>query len=227
MRIGQRQNRCSHYFSQDSRTAGHTTRQTTNKIRMEERDYYHKLFRQVAGNLMWFLAGLAVCGLITVGIHRYSLEEETRDTVTVVKVKVDTLFREKPVPVKEYLIRYARVARVNDSLKTEHETDDVLSYSGNSNATEGTSAEPTFTIPISQKEYKDSTYHAWVSGYMASLDSIEVYQKNILTTQTITEWRKPPRLSFGITGGYGYGLGSGSFEPFVGIGVSYRLWPRR
>ena len=192
---------------------------------MEERDYYHKLFRQVAGNLMWFLAGLAVCGLITVGIHRYSLEEETRDTVTVVKVKVDTLFREKPVPVKEYLIRYARVARVNDSLKTEHEADDVLSYSEEINATEGTSAESTFTIPITQKEYRDSTYRAWVSGYMANLDSIEVYRRNVYTTKTITVSKKAPRLSVGVVGGYGYGLRSQRMEPFVGVGINWRFVP--
>lgn len=192
---------------------------------MEERDYYHKLFRQVAGNLMWFLAGLAVCGLITVGIHRCSLEEETRDTVAVVKVKVDTLFREKPVPVKEYLIRYARVARVNDSLKTEHETENVLSYSENINATEGTSAEPTFTIPITQKEYRDSTYRAWVSGYMANLDSIEVYRRNVYTTQTITVRKKTPKVSFGVVGGYGYGFRSRQMEPFIGVGINWRFVP--
>lgn len=185
---------------------------------MEERDYYHKLFRQVAGNLMWFLAGLAVCGLITVGIHRCSLEEETRDTVTVVKVKVDTLFREKPVPVKEYLVRYARVARVNDSLKTEHD-------SGNVNATEGTSAEPTFTIPITQKEYRDSTYRAWVSGYMANLDSIEVYRRNVYTTQTITVRKKAPKVSLGVVGGYGYGFRSRQMEPFIGVGINWRFVP--
>ncbi|WP_346343117.1 DUF6808 domain-containing protein, partial [Bacteroides pyogenes] len=32
-------------------------------------------------------------------------------------------------------------------------------------------------IPIEQKTYKDSLYTAWVSGYMAKLDSIEIYSQ--------------------------------------------------
>lgn len=192
-----------------------------------------KRLERIIVSWLIFLIGIGTYTCIVLGImsmcsHDTELE---KDTVQVTMVVVDTLLEKQPVPVKEEVVRYVRVPCVKESEKTEHETGGVLSYSENINApdteNEGTSAEPTFTIPISQKEYKDSTYHAWVSGYMASLDSIEVYQRNILTTQTITAWRKPPRLSFGITGGYGYGLGSGSFEPFVGIGVSYRLWPRR
>ena len=39
-------------------------------------------------------------------------------------------------------------------------------------------------IPIVQKEYSDdSTYTAWVSGYRPSLDSINIYRKNISTNK--------------------------------------------
>ena len=194
---------------------------------MEEKDYFHRFFWIVMDNLLGFFIGLMVCGVISFCVCKCSLqtpEEQMRDTVTVVTVKKDTFFREKPVPVKEYIIRYARVDCVKDSLKTEHETDDVLSYSGNSNASdEGTPAEPTFTIPITQKEYRDSTYRAWVSGYMATLDSIEVYRRNVFTTQTITVRKKAPRMSVGVVGGYGYGIRSKQLEPFIGVGFSWRL----
>lgn len=72
-------------------------------------------------------------------------------------------------------------------------------------------------IPISQKVYKDSLYTAWVSGYQAKLDSIEVYQK----TQTIyiRDKLKRKRFGVGVQVGYGYPCGM-----YAGIGVSYNLF---
>lgn len=74
-----------------------------------------------------------------------------------------------------------------------------------------------------QKRYADSTYTAWVSGYKPSLDSIEVYRKTVVQRETITLRKKTPRWGLGITGGYGYGTKNKGFEPFVGIGVYYRI----
>lgn len=72
-------------------------------------------------------------------------------------------------------------------------------------------------IPISQKVYKDSLYTAWVSGYRAKLDSIEVYQK----TQTIyiRDKLKRKRFGVGVQVGYGYPCGM-----YAGIGISYNLF---
>ena len=78
-------------------------------------------------------------------------------------------------------------------------------------------------IPIVKKKYADSTYTAWVSGYNPSLDSIEVYRKTEVQRETITLRNKAPRWGIGITGGYGYGTRNKGFEPFVGIGVYYRI----
>ena len=78
-------------------------------------------------------------------------------------------------------------------------------------------------IPIVQKRYADTTYTAWVSGYMPSLDSIEVYRKTVVHRDTITLRKKAPRWGIGITGGYGYGSRNKGFEPFVGIGVYFRI----
>ena len=78
-------------------------------------------------------------------------------------------------------------------------------------------------IPIVQKRYADSTYTAWVSGYKPSLDSIEVYRKTEVQRETITLRKISPRWGIGVTGGYGYGTKNKVFEPFVGIGVYYRI----
>ena len=73
-------------------------------------------------------------------------------------------------------------------------------------------------VPIVQKVYTDSTYTAWVSGYRARLDSIAVYRQ----TQTVTVRQKPRRWSIGLQAGYG--LTPQGPQPYVGVGVTYRLW---
>lgn len=80
----------------------------------------------------------------------------------------------------------------------------------------------TVTIPITQKRYSDSTYTAWVSGYEAQLDSIEVYQRTQTIYNTVTERRKIPPWGIGITAGYG--VGKRGLTPYIGIGVTYRLF---
>ena len=77
-------------------------------------------------------------------------------------------------------------------------------------------------VPITQKEYQDSLYHAWVSGYLPNLDSIKVKERTITNTVTITNTIKR-KWNIGVTGGYGYGFVSGKLEPFIGVGVSYNL----
>lgn len=80
-------------------------------------------------------------------------------------------------------------------------------------------------IPIEQAIYRDSTknarYEAYVSGYKASLDSINIQclqsEKIIMKTERIP----PRRIGFGLQIGFGY---SGKVAPYVGVGVQYRLW---
>ncbi len=73
------------------------------------------------------------------------------------------------------------------------------------------------TIPITQKEYRDSTYEAWISGYEANLDSINVFNKTVYKTATT----KAKRWGLGIQAGCGIG-GKGT-SPYIGIGVQYNL----
>lgn len=76
-------------------------------------------------------------------------------------------------------------------------------------------------VPIHQKEYKDSNYTAYVSGYNAKLDSIEIRTKVVTITQTKTKFRT---WNIGITGGYGYGFQSKRLEPFIGVGLTLNLF---
>lgn len=77
-------------------------------------------------------------------------------------------------------------------------------------------------IPITQKEYRDSTYEAWVSGYEVNLDSINVFSKTITKTiYTTSAASKNKHWGLGIQAGGGYGLHG--FSPYIGIGVQYNF----
>ena len=78
-------------------------------------------------------------------------------------------------------------------------------------------------IPITQKQYADSTYTAWVSGYKPSLDSIYVYPRHDVATITNTIRLKPKRWGVGLNVGYGITPKNG-MQPYIGIGVNYNLF---
>lgn len=78
----------------------------------------------------------------------------------------------------------------------------------------------TVYLPITQKIYKDSLYTAYVSGYCAKLDSIEVYSKT--RTMFIRERAKRKRFGLGVQAGYGFS--GNKVSPYIGIGVSCNLW---
>ena len=73
-------------------------------------------------------------------------------------------------------------------------------------------------VPITQKEYLTDNYHAWVSGYNPSLDSIDVYSKTVYVTKKI------PVRRWGLGVISGYGIGRYGLSPYIGLGVYYRLW---
>lgn len=100
----------------------------------------------------------------------------------------------------------------------------------------GASSEPTIVdnyihdtieveLPVTQKHYQADTYQAWVSGYRPNLDSIEVYQKTQIVTETITITQKERKKHWGLglQGGYGYDFNAKTAAPFVGVGLSYNF----
>ena len=87
-------------------------------------------------------------------------------------------------------------------------------------------------MQIVQRQYSDdSTYTAYVSGLRYNqwpkLDSIIVRQREITNTitKTITLQKRRSRFSVGLQAGYGYGFQYRGFEPYVGVGVNYALFP--
>jgi hypothetical protein len=85
----------------------------------------------------------------------------------------------------------------------------------------------TVVIPIESITYKDSTenaqYTAYISGFRAELDSININCKNTETVITNTIEIKPRRFGVGIQLGIGVSP-QGVAAPYFGIGVQYRLW---
>ena len=139
--------------------------------------------------------------------HKQVCVEDIVKEVQVIKEKVvrDTFFSEKPVYINKQIIR----------------TDTVQLYDIKQDSVQ-------VELPYIRKEYQDSTYKAWISGFKdVNLDSIEVYQKNktvqINNTNYITKYKNRP-FSVGIQAGYGYDFMNKNRTPFIGIGVQYNLF---
>lgn len=131
--------------------------------------------------------------------NRNSVENSLKtDTVTI--TKIDTVTVIKPVVQYRYITKV-----ITDTL---YNTDSVL---------------VPVRIPIESKTYQDSTYRAVVSGYRASLDTIQVYPIHTYTTITniIT---KQKRFNIGVQAGVGYGCFNKKPDVYWGFGVSYRLF---
>ena len=75
-------------------------------------------------------------------------------------------------------------------------------------------------LPYVQKQYKDSSYSAWISGYEPSLDSIRVFPKTTIIRESKVVRQKDRR--WGVFGGVGIGV-SDKITPCVGVGIGYRI----
>lgn len=78
-------------------------------------------------------------------------------------------------------------------------------------------------VPIVQKRYDDSLYTAWISGFEPNLDSIRLYQPEIVTTVTKTVVRSP-LITFGIQAGAGCGVFQRQPDVYIGFGGQINLW---
>ena len=134
---------------------------------------------------------------------------EIKEKITTV-TKIDTIMDTVLVVKKENLVKVIRDTLVN--VEFIHDTVDT--------------AKVVADIPIVQKEYSDdSTYTAWVSGYRPSLDSINIYRKNISTNkETVIKKKDIHRFGIGPVVYGGYNFGTKKLDYGVGIGVSYHIW---
>lgn len=151
----------------------------------------------------WHIILILVCLVASfiVGYHVRGNDEGTKvraDTVVV----VDTVRDSIPVLVKEIEI---------EEIEIPYPV--LVTVKGD------TIRDTTYVpIPISQKEYLTENYHAWISGYNAALDSIDVFPR----TAYITNKVPVRRWGLGLIGGYG--IGRSGLSPYIGIGVYYRIW---
>ena len=152
----------------------------------------------------------AVCGLV-VGVvagwlaHRHWMPATAYvrcDTIT--RVEARTIIQ--PVPRDSLIVRWKTIS-MRDTLR------DTL--------TQVVRVGDSVRIPISQREYGDSLYTAWVSGYDPHLDSIRLR----IPTSEVHIIQPAKRWAFGVQGGVG--VTPKGVQPYIGIGISYRIGGRK
>ena len=78
-------------------------------------------------------------------------------------------------------------------------------------------------VPISRKVYEGEDYRAVVSGFRASLDTLDIFRKTQTVTNTVVRRvevpGKPKRWGIGVSAGYA--LTPQGVKPYIGAGISY------
>ena len=176
--------------------------------------------------------------------HQYECDIGGVSVISDTVIKLDTVFYEKPTFAKEMAVSYVtRWLPIVGASPAAELPGTGVGADANAPATVAADAAGTVAadtaamvaadtqgtgagglpycnevvIPITQKEYNSTDYRAWVSGYEASLDSIEVYRN----TEIITIDKK--RRRWGCVFGIGYGAALGGVTPYVGVMLGYRL----
>jgi hypothetical protein len=155
--------------------------------------------------LVGFLCGLTmlICIVRCNGNHiRNDVVRDTIfDTIKVVKPLLveSTIISHKVVTLPRYntIVKDSVVTR--DSVVLHHDSVDVV-------------------IPIEQKVYRDSLYTVWVSGYQPELDSIQIINQRISEKDVHNLFHN---FSCGIQAGYG--ITPRGFQPYIGLGISFRF----
>jgi hypothetical protein len=156
--------------------------------------------------LAWFVIG-ALCGFF-IGKAKYDkpiIDTVTRDTVTI----MDTIphYYPKPVEVEKVRTEYKWLTRVQPVGKTDTlvQHDSVL-----------------VEVPIESKHYHAEEYDAYVSGYLPSLDSINVYRKETIITETITRMKPPNKWELDAVAGIDYNVKTQRYTPYAGGELLYK-----
>lgn len=162
---------------------------------------------------------------------RHYMERDTAEAVDTARcVEIDTALYRKPVVRDSVVVRYVAVRLPVSKPRIESRRDSVRVPETGELGTRSEDVYPKDSVwvhvPITQKRYEDSTYTAYVSGYMAELDSISVYQRRetMTITRTVTSYKRK-RWGLGLHVGYGINLAAGKPQvaPYIGLGVQYNL----
>ena len=73
---------------------------------------------------------------------------------------------------------------------------------------------------MAQSIYAGESYKAYVSGFRAVLDSIEVYSTRTESVVALPERHR--RFAVGVQAGVG--ITPRGVEPFIGVGITLKLW---
>lgn len=171
------------------------------------------IFSLIVVGVVGFLGGIGFCRFFVgdVGsVQRDTVIERIVDSVPVVRDSVvvrvvERTFKRVEAESHEAKLRGTVAEDIGDTLS---------GYGGDS---------VRVSVPISQMVYEGKDYRAYVSGFEAQLDSIFVDRRTVTITNSVC--RKPPRWSIGIVGGVGYGVLHRQMDCYVGVGVSWRLFP--
>lgn len=135
-----------------------------------------------------------------------NVEKVERDTITI----VDTIPQYFPVvrdsAIINYVTKYLPVLHTDTMTQwfTMHDTVAV-------------------EVPITSKHYSSQNYDAWVSGFEPSLDSIKVYQKETVITETITKVVKERKHFFlDVGAGCEYRFNDKAAVPFAELGLKFK-----
>lgn len=179
------------------------------------------------------LCAVAVCWYCDRWAMRYA--DSQRDTLS---VRIDSIrdttyvyvHDTMPTANAEHIVEYIKVPVSDLSACLDENVDNKHDSTGLNG--QCSMVNDSMTFPVVQRQYSDdSTYTAYVSGLRYNqwpkLDSIIVRQREITNTitKTITIQKKRSRFSVGLQAGYGYGFQYRGFEPYIGVGVNYALFP--
>lgn len=148
-----------------------------------------------------------VAGFVAGRVTRKSLLKPVVEVRTDTLVIRDTVRLERPVYITQRVVDSIYVP-VTDTLRLHDTTFMVL--------------------PRQQREYRDTLYHAWVSGYDPVLDSIDIFRKERYVTVEVTKtvMPKPKKWHVGVSAGYGACLLDETpvLSPYLGIGITYSIF---
>ena len=87
----------------------------------------------------------------------------------------------------------------------------------------GDTVEVPVLVPISRNVYEGEDYRAVVSGFRASLDTLDIFRKTQTVTNTVVQRvevpGKPKHWGIGVSAGYA--LTPQGVKPYIGAGISY------
>jgi hypothetical protein len=153
--------------------------------------------------------GAALAGVLLFLVGRWTAPEPpivSEDVKVVTEVVHDTITVERPV------VRYV------------HKTDSIRVVVRDTLSLHDTLY---ISLPREVKVYEDDRYRAEVSGYMPSLDRMDIYQQTQIVEKEVVrniEVKKRTRWGIGITAGYGVTIGrEPTFSPYVGVGINYNI----